>query len=559
MIFWEDLMNRQSAAVNTFVFSEYIYLGIFAVSFCYYFFFSHMLPITDPVESNYALTAREMVLSSDWLSPRIYGSVWFDKPVFFYWLTALSFKLFGFSNVAVRLMPAAFAAMGMVLMYWFLTKVSKKSVALLAMIIMGTSFEYVMLAKLVITDMVFFFFTSAALVFFYLGYINMDGTKRWYYAMYVCLALAVLTKGPIGILLPGLIIVSFILVQRNWAELKYMSMPTGAVIFAGIALPWYTAMYLIYGTEFTQTFLGVHNYLRAIVSEHPKDNVIYYYVVVFVLSMLPWSFLALKALKNGYEEIKAKPSPLIVYSFIWSAAFFVFYTLMATKYLTYTFPILFPMSIITALYIDNLLTSGKTREIIFWAGIPLFLLVLIYSAISFRYLSHFKLVVTIVSFLAILLFTWWQGKGKNVKVIFGLLCLCQLAANFILSVSVLPAIAEDRSGKGIADVISNYRGYRIGTYYFYSTSSVFYSGNVAIKLEKAGHFTKDSAAINWSSKYTMPMQTIAEFTATSPNERKLIIVPEKSREKFLEEVRELKPRLLTSQEGLNYFDVTNKM
>lgn len=551
-------MNRQSTAVNTFVFLKYIYMGIFFISIFYYFFFSHMLPITDPVESNYALTAREMVLSSDWLSPRIYGSVWFDKPVLFYWLTAISFKVFGFSDVAVRLMPAVFAAMGIVLLYWFLTKVSKQSVALLAIVIMGTSFEYVMLAKLVITDMVLFFFNSAALVFFYLGYINMDGTKRWYYAMYVCLALAVLTKGPIGILLPGLVIVSFILVQRNWKELSYMSIPAGAIIFAAAALPWYIAMYFIHGTQFTETFLGVHNYLRATVSEHPKDNVIYYYVAVFLLSMLPWSFLALKALKNGYKEIKAKSSPLIIYSFIWSAAFFVFYTLMATKYLTYTFPMLFPMSIITALYIDNLLARGKTREIIFWAGIPLFLSVLIYSAISFRYLSHFKLVVTIVSFSAILLFTWLQGKGKNVKVIFGLLCLCQLAANFILSVSIFPAIAEDRSGKGIADIISNYRGYRIGTYQFYSTSSVFYSGSVAVRLEQSNHVTKDSSAIDWSSKYTMPMQTIAEFIAYSPNERKLIIVPEKSREQFLEEVKERKPTLLTSQEGLSYFDVTDR-
>lgn len=66
-----------------------------------------------------------MVLTSDWLSPKIYGNVWFDKPVFFYVLTAIAFKLVGFSNLAARLTLAIFAALGLVLMYWFMTKVAK--------------------------------------------------------------------------------------------------------------------------------------------------------------------------------------------------------------------------------------------------------------------------------------------------------------------------------------------------------------------------------------------------------------------------------------------------
>lgn len=82
------------------------------------FFGNGQLWITDSVESNYALTAKEMVLSGDWISPQIYGNYWYDKPVFFYWLTAAGFKIFGFNEFAARFFPALSAWQG--LGCWFM-------------------------------------------------------------------------------------------------------------------------------------------------------------------------------------------------------------------------------------------------------------------------------------------------------------------------------------------------------------------------------------------------------------------------------------------------------
>ncbi|MBP2627817.1 MAG: hypothetical protein H6Q68_2528 [Firmicutes bacterium] len=538
--------------------SKDICLGIFLVSFIFYLLGSHIMPITDPVESNYALTAKEMVLSSDWVSPRIYGNVWFDKPVFFYWLTAISFKLFGFSDLAARISPAFFAALGLVMIYWVVNKLSKPSVAFLATVVIGTSLEYVVLSKLIITDMVFFLFNSTALVFFYLGYINMDDTKRWYLGMYISMGLAVLTKGPVGVLLPGLVMVIFIGLQRNWAELKKMFIPTGLLLFLAVTLPWYCAMYAIHGTDFLNTFLGVHNYLRATVSEHPKDNVIYYYIVVFFISMLPWSAVALKAFAQGYKDLRSKSSPLILFSFIWILVYFIFYTLMATKYLTYTFPILFPISILIAFYLDQLLTQGKVKTIIYWIGIPLALVIFLYMMISYRYLIGFSRVVTVSSLLVILLFTWWQVRGSGAKYVFSLLCLCQLASYVILSAFVFPVITESRSGKTIADTISGHRGYKVGMYQFYSTSSVYYSGNIGVKLEPLdSEAVQKDESLNWSSKYTMPIQTVANFVTQSQKEKMLIIVQEKNKMLFLEEARIYNPKLLKSVDGFCYYYVND--
>ena len=90
---------------------------VFIVWLVFYMFGNNMLPVTDPVESNYALTAKEMVLSGDWLSPQIYGTYWYDKPIMIYWLIALGFKVFGIADWVVRLPSAIFGALSVATMY----------------------------------------------------------------------------------------------------------------------------------------------------------------------------------------------------------------------------------------------------------------------------------------------------------------------------------------------------------------------------------------------------------------------------------------------------------
>lgn len=542
--------------ISNFTASPKIYGVLFLISFFGYMLFNQAIPITDPVESNYALTAKEMVLSADWVSPRIYGKVWFDKPIFFYWLTALSFQLFGFSEWAARLAPALFAAVGVVLLYWFVSKTNTRRSALLAVVIMGTSFEYILLAKLVITDMVFFVFNCAALGFFYLGYVKMDGTKRWYLAAYVSMALAVLTKGPIGALLPTLVMLLVILLQRNWTELKEMYLLTGVLLFAIVALPWYAAMYTLHGMEFINNFFGVHNYLRATVSEHPKDNVSYYYLAVFVLSMLPWSALAVKALIQGYKDLRSRKSPLLLFLFLWIAAYFGFYSLMATKYLTYTFPILFPVAILTAIQLERMLAQGKTKEIFYWIGVPAALLMVGYMIAAYRYLAGWELGLATVGLLLFLVFSVWKARNRTAVDVFKLLCLCQLGSYIILSLFIFPAIAESRSGKEIAKSMVDLGVEKIGMYQFYSTSAVFYSGKVAIKLIPSSEVTfRQAKELDWSSKYTMPTQGIVEFGAKPPLSDRLIIVRGKQREQFLLETARFNYQLLKDSKGLSYYSI----
>ena len=209
------------------------------------------LLITDSVESNYALTAKEMVLSGDWLSPQIYGHYWYDKPIFFYWLTALAYKMFGFTEFASRFFPALFGLGSVALLAWGASKLENARSGFFSALVLLSSVEFFLISKSVITDAVLFFFFSATLLFFYLGY--RDGRARYWYIMYAAAGLAVLTKGPIGVLLPGLIIMLFLLWQRDWRVLKRMHLVSGILLCAAVAVPWYAVMYSLHGSDLVRT------------------------------------------------------------------------------------------------------------------------------------------------------------------------------------------------------------------------------------------------------------------------------------------------------------------
>lgn len=311
-----------------------------------YFLGNNLIAITDPVESNYTLTATEMLQSGDYLSPRIYGNYWFDKPILFYLELLLAYKLFGITDFAARFFPTILSLVGLVLMYSFAKRVINKTTAIISTLILGSSLQFWLLSKTVITDTTLFLCFSATLVFYYLGYTQTN--KNFYYGAYIFAALATLTKGPIGFLLPGLIIVLFLASQRNFKSVKESKFLTGFPIFLLIASSWYLYMYNVHGQTFIDGFFGIHNMLRATVSEHPRTNVWYYYLGIFIITTIPWSLFLPKALYN-YFKTSRKVIPdntLTIFLLIWALTVNIFFQLMATKYTTYTFPALFPIALL---------------------------------------------------------------------------------------------------------------------------------------------------------------------------------------------------------------------
>jgi 4-amino-4-deoxy-L-arabinose transferase-like glycosyltransferase len=475
---------------------------VFLAALAFFIPFSADIPITDPVESNYALTAKEMVLSGDWLSPRIYGHYWFDKPVMTYWLIAASYKVFGFSEFAARFPAMLFSAASVAFAYWFSRIIfNNRQAALYSTLVLATSLEFWVLSRMIITDAVLFFYTSVSLATFYLG--MQDKKAIWYVLAYATAGLAVLTKGPVGIILPGIIVFVYIICTRQWRLLSKLFIIRGGAIFLLVAAPWYVLMYQVHGQEFIDTFLGLHNYLRATVSEHPKDNVFYYYLVLFPISLLPWTGIFFKAV---FSVIKREKSSVQTFLVAWILTMVAFYTMMATKYPTYVFPATFPAALLIGQYLRQM-QEQQNRKFWWWLSLPTIILLIIAGGapqlISMAIGKN--LLLSSAIFLGLII-AWLQIKGNTDRLPVTT-ALTAIIISLLLIHNGLVPLTQSRSAKAVVQPLPQ-EGAAVASYGEYATSAVFYSGYLIPQLSsKPDNYGQGV----WSGKYTMPLETVEEF------------------------------------------------
>lgn len=339
---------------------DLLLIGI--VGFVLFMLGNWAIAITDPVESNYTQTAVEMLQSGDYVSPRIYGNYWYDKPAFFYWELIAAYKLMGVNEFASRFFPGVFGVLGLMITYGFAKKLYDRKTGLMAAGILGTCFEYWLLSKTVITDLTLFVFFNAVLIFFFWGY--RTGKRNYYYLCYLFAGLATLDKGPIGLLLPGFVLTVFLCLRRDFKEFIYLRLPTGLLLYALVAGSWYYMMYAIHGMDFINNFLGVHNFLRATQSEHPRWDVWWYYTMIFFAGCLPWCWTLPAAIIKAVKR-RCLPEIDMTTGFLltWALVVNIFYQCMATKYTTYTLPALLPIAILMARYLYKRETLVKRTVI----------------------------------------------------------------------------------------------------------------------------------------------------------------------------------------------------
>ena len=524
--------------------NKLVFLAVFTGALVYSLLFNAGLPITDPVESNYALTAKEMVVGGDWLSPRIYGQYWFDKPIMIYWLIAFAYKFFGINEFAARFPSAIFSAASIAWMFWFADKVyASRRTAFYSALILATSLEFWILSRMIITDAVLFFFTSVSIAAFYLHLLNRK--SLWYVVAYAAAALAVLTKGPVGIVMPVLIIFLYLVSGRRWQLFSSLQLIRGGLVFLAIAVPWYLAMYLTHGNDFVNTFLGLHNVLRATVSEHPQDNVFYYYLVLFPVSLLPWTGILFLAFLRGRKNCGAHYSYLIV----WIVGFLGFYSIMATKYLTYVFPALFPAALLAGRCLQVMVQQGGRKQWL-WLSVPTVFLLLLF-ALGPRFLPELDVGMGLYGGVAVTacLILWLQFRG-NVRLLPESTALSLVAVSLLLLHSLLIPLAGSRSARDIVQRLPA-TGAAVVMYGDYATSAVFYSGYEIPELFLEDS-KKDTRGV-WSGKYTMPTETIDDFTARTKDRQEVYILVKSEENRFLSEPMADRFRVVTREGRLTLF------
>lgn len=476
-------------------------LFFFLAAFLFLLWGSWLLPVTDPVESNYALTAKEMVLSGNWMSPQIYGTFWYDKPIMVYWLLSISYSILGFTSLASRMPAIVSGALSVALLIWYIQRILKDNVtAVWSGAMLALSLEFWVISHAIITDSILLLFTIPTMLSGYIGV--MEEKRKHLVLAYAAAGLACLTKGPVGLVLPGALLLLWCLSMKSSKMALRLFPWQGILAFFAVTLPWYGGMYLIHGSDFITQFLGLHNFVRATSSEHPADNHWYYYLVLLPAALLPWTFTSFYEMVKGFKE----KTPFYRFLMVWCWGTLLFYTLMATKYVTYTYIAVVPAIIFSAMAAPAI-RQGETKPFLWTAlGFVLFLAAALGGSFYIKEGSWWVLYVVILYAIISLGLRYKKSSGRRLTVISAVTASVFLC----LIMEGLPHYLPRRSAIDMAPEMQAAPGEH---YFFrsYPAGYTFYSGETATRVVPPDSGDGEDRNPLWNEKYVMPSISDKDF------------------------------------------------
>jgi 4-amino-4-deoxy-L-arabinose transferase-like glycosyltransferase len=350
-------------------FADHLILLLLAGA-CYIFFFHGLATIglLGPDEPRYASISREMYQSGDYITPRLNGEPWFEKPALLYWLSALGFGIFGVGEFAARLPSALAAAATIFFMYFVARKLWGRLVAAWASLILVSCAGYVAFGRAASMDMLLTACLTSAFLSFLMGY-NLnprDGRRRvWFFLFYAFIGVGVLAKGPVALVLPALSLGCYLLFQARRSEWKEWH-PAYALVIVLIAAPWYLAVLYANGYKFIAEFIIYHNLVRFATTAHGHPRPFYFYVPDLMLLAFPWTFMLIPALRRTLER-----SDRILF---WVAVVpIVFFSLSGSKLPGYILPSIPPIALLCARAITNISSRAFRIAVFIEAGMMAFI------------------------------------------------------------------------------------------------------------------------------------------------------------------------------------------
>lgn len=315
---------------------------------------SHTLSVPD--EARYSEIPREMVASGNYLTPRLNGVKYFEKPVLFYWLQAFSIRLFGLNTWSLHLWTALFALAGGIMVYAAGRRFYGRRAGILAAGVLATSVLYYALSRTILLDMPVTVFLTGSLLSFLAGMREDDGRRRrWYmWAVYVCAALATLTKGLIGIAIPAMVIGAWIVLLGEWRMLGKMRLFSGTALFLLIAAPWH-----VFAARANPEFLNfyfVHEHIqRYLTKVHGRYKPFWYFLPVVAAGFFPWTAFLVQSvahsLPRSWQERHRHRETFFL--LLWAGIVFLFFSASDSKLMPYILPVLPPLAILTGRYLAD--------------------------------------------------------------------------------------------------------------------------------------------------------------------------------------------------------------
>lgn len=322
--------------------------------------------ITDSDEGYYAEASREMVESGNWLTPHFNYENRFEKPVLYYWLTAATYLVSGPGEGPARLW-SAMSGVGLVLITWVLAGGRTRSPsAWLAGAIVGTSPGCFTMARWALPDLpLTFFITLSILAALRAADDARSSTSAWWALAGLGAGLGFLTKGPVALVIPGVVLAPIWLRERRTIQLAPRGIAIAALVFAVVGLPWYVAMWSEHGQAYLRGFFLGDNVERFTTRRFNDARPIWYYAPVVLGGLLPWSIYLLTFVWRPLSAAVRRtwvPSQSEWRLLLWSVMPLLFYTASIGKQPRYILPVLPPIAVLIAQAITVRVEASRTNE-----------------------------------------------------------------------------------------------------------------------------------------------------------------------------------------------------
>ena len=335
-------------------------------------------PLSVPDEGRYAEISRWMLVSGDWLIPRLDGLPFFHKPPLLHWLQASVMAVLGPSPWAARLVPAGAALLMVGGLYLAARRMGGAAVARRAALMLAASGAFLVGGQYVNHDTLVAAFIASGIWCFALAFLH-DGPRPHAHLArlgFACCALGLSTKGLIGVALPGLVLFVWITWTRQWRKVPRLPWASGLLIFAALALPWLVLAGKHYPGLWGYLF-GAQQFSRYTGATFNNQHGLWFYPAVLAVMLLPWTVFIPFSFKNGAHQAPAAPQKgadeIRLLCWIWVGAIVLFFSLPRSKLAGYVLPVVPPLALLAALGWERVMAArrGGERWFLLLALIPI--------------------------------------------------------------------------------------------------------------------------------------------------------------------------------------------
>jgi 4-amino-4-deoxy-L-arabinose transferase-like glycosyltransferase len=338
-------------------FSRFYLLGLLIIFAAVWFSNLEYRKLVRPDEGRYAEIAREMALSGDWVTPRLNDLKYFEKPPLQYWATAVAFRIFGESHWGARWWPATTTFACVLLMFWAGRRLFDEEVGLTAATALGGCTGFIIDSHINTLDAGLAAFLTVGLLGFLLAQrpgATPAENRNWMLAVWAALALAVLSKGLIGVVLPGAALAIYILIERDWRLLARLHIGKGLALFLLITVPWFVAVSLA-NDEFARFFFIHEHFERFLTNAHKREGGWWYFVPILLFGAMPWTPFITVRLRDGWRR-EGPPGTLqpLRLLLIWAGFIFLFFSASHSKLPSYILPVFPALALFAAVEMQQM-------------------------------------------------------------------------------------------------------------------------------------------------------------------------------------------------------------